>query len=58
MENRFLSNNLQLQAGDIIIVPKANRSVLVLGEVRSPGYYSITGQERVLDLVAMAGRAD
>jgi len=55
MENRFLSNNLQLQAGDIIIVPKANRSVLVLGEVRSPGYYSITGQERVLDLVAMAG---
>lgn len=55
MENRFLSNNLPLQAGDIIIVPKANRNVLVLGEVRSPGYYTITGRERVLDLLAMAG---
>jgi len=55
MENRFLTNNLPLQAGDIIIVPKANRTVLVLGEVRSPGYYTITGRERVLDLLAMAG---
>jgi protein involved in polysaccharide export with SLBB domain len=55
MQNRFLSNNLPLQAGDIIIVPKADRSVLVLGEVRSPGYYTISGREKVLDLLAMAG---
>lgn len=55
MENRFLSNNLPLEAGDIIIVPKANRSVLVLGEVRSPGYYTLSGTERLLDLLALAG---
>ena len=55
MENRFLENNRPLKGGDIIIVPKSDRSVLVLGEVQNPGYYTLSKGQRVLDLIAMAG---
>lgn len=55
MNNRFVSNNMPLKGGDIIIVPKANRSVLVLGEVRSPGSYIFDEGDRLLDVVARAG---
>lgn len=36
MDKRYLEGDLALQDGDIIVVPKSDRSVLVLGEVRSP----------------------
>ena len=55
MENRFLANNRPLQGGDSIIVPKRDRSVLGLGDVQNPGYYTLTKGQRVLDMIAMAG---
>ena len=55
MQNRFLPNNLVLQGGDIIIVPEANKRVLVFGEVNKPGYYPTSATTRILDVLAAAG---
>ena len=49
------ADNPQVFGGDVIFVPERQTRVLVFGEVRSPGYYPITGKERLLDLLAMAG---
>lgn len=55
MENKYLETDLTLRGGDVIMVPKSDRSVLVLGEVRSPGYYVFSKGQRLLDIVARAG---
>lgn len=55
MKNRFLESNFLLEGGDVIIVPEANRSVMVLGEVARPGYYPLGQEQRLLDVVALAG---
>ncbi len=55
MENRYLTHNELLQAGDVIIVPKAERGVIVLGEVRAPGYYRFGPNQGLLDAIMLAG---
>lgn len=55
MENRFLGDNLPLQGGDVILVPRAQRGVIVLGEVQRPGYYQFRPGDGVLEAVMLAG---
>jgi protein involved in polysaccharide export with SLBB domain len=55
MSNRFLADNLPLQSGDVIIVPRATRGVIVLGEVQRPGYYQFREGDQVLDAIMLAG---
>mgnify|MGYP000927228155 FL=1 len=55
MENRFLAEDRLLQGGDVIMVRRSDRSVLVLGEVRNPGYYVFTKGQSLLDLIGRAG---
>lgn len=55
MINRYLANNELLQAGDVIIVPQADRSVIVLGEVQRPGYYQFKAGDGILDAIMLAG---
>jgi len=55
MTNRFLADNLPLESGDVIIVPRAARGVIVIGEVQNPGYYQFKAGDSVLDAVMLAG---
>jgi len=55
MENRYLADNMTLQGGDVIIVPKADRGIIVLGEVRAPGYYTFRSDQGLLDAIMLAG---
>lgn len=55
MEDRFLAEDRLLQGGDVIVVPRSDRSVLVLGEVRNPGYYVFTKGQSIMDLIGRAG---
>ncbi len=55
MANRFLADNLPLESGDVIIVPRAARGVIVMGEVQNPGYYQFKAGDSVLDAVMLAG---
>lgn len=48
-------DNPRLLGGDVIYVPEGQSQVLVLGEVRSPGYYYIDHGNKVLDAIAKAG---
>jgi len=48
-------DNIVLQPGDVVYVPEALRQVLVLGEVRNPGLYTIQTGMRVMDAIGMAG---
>ena len=47
---------LIVAGGDVIFVPERQSRVLVFGEVRSPGYYPVDSQTRLLDVIARAGR--
>lgn len=54
-----VSQNISLQADDIIYVASASdilerRKVIVLGEVRTPGVYYVTGGKSVLEAIASA----
>jgi polysaccharide export outer membrane protein len=49
-----LSQNLLLQGGDTIFVPKAE-NVFVFGQVRSPGAYPIRKHTTVLQALSLAG---
>lgn len=51
LESGDLSQNLVLQNGDIIYVPKDNKRVIVLGEVKNPGYYNYTEPLTLLDVI-------
>ncbi|MCK9526157.1 MAG: SLBB domain-containing protein, partial [Limnochordia bacterium] len=55
MSNRYLSENLPLQGGDVIIVPRADRGVIVWGEVNRPGYYQVESGKGLLDAIMLAG---
>ncbi|HBG01083.1 MAG TPA: hypothetical protein DDW87_05860 [Firmicutes bacterium] len=55
MEDGFLAQDKLLKGGDIIMVPRSDRSVLVLGEVRSPGYYVFTKGQSFVELIGRAG---
>ena len=47
--------NLGVEAGDIILVPKLDRRVLVVGEVQAPGLYDLPSEPTLLNALAMAG---
>lgn len=51
LESGDLSQNLVLQNGDIIYIPKDNKRVIVLGEVKNPGYYSYTEPLTLMDVI-------
>lgn len=55
MSNRFLADNKALQGGDVIIVPRATRGVIVLGEVQRPGYYQFEAGDGILEAIMLAG---
>lgn len=50
-----LNTNYPIQEGDVIFVPEAKLEVVVLGQVKQPGMYSIGPDTRVMDVIAMAG---
>lgn len=55
MSNRYLDSNITLEGGDVIIVPKADRQIMVLGQVHNPGYYYFEEGQHLLELIASAG---
>jgi polysaccharide export outer membrane protein len=52
--NGQLANNLMLQDGDTVLVPKA-QPVYVSGEVRTPGQYAVRHGMTVQQVIALAG---
>lgn len=48
-------DNLLLKPGDTIVVAEARNQVLVLGQVKTPGYYRLREGDRLMDLIAKAG---
>ncbi len=49
------SNDIRLQAGDVIHVPIVKNSVSVMGEVRRPAIYELTGTESIEEVITIAG---
>jgi polysaccharide export outer membrane protein len=54
LEAGDLTNNMTLQNGDTLFVPRA-ATVVVFGQVRSPGVYPISSSTTVVQLLAQAG---
>jgi polysaccharide export outer membrane protein len=54
LETGDLSNNIELRDGDTIFVPRAE-TVVVFGQVRSPGVYPISPTTTIVQLLAQAG---
>jgi polysaccharide biosynthesis/export protein len=54
LESGVLSQNIELQDGDTIFVPRAE-SVYIFGQVRNPGSYSIQKDTTVLQALSLAG---
>lgn len=49
------SNDISLKHGDVVFVPPYNALAEVNGEVVRPGLYELTADERLADLLKMAG---
>ena len=49
------SGDLRLQDGDILFVPTVGSLAAAMGEVRRPGVYEVLPDERLSDLLLMAG---
>lgn len=49
------SQDVRLEAGDVIFIPPVGPLVGLAGEVRRPGVYELNGNTRVKDLLYMAG---
>jgi polysaccharide export outer membrane protein len=54
LEGGTMSQNITLQDGDTVVVPRGEK-VFLLGEVRSPGSYSIRQGTTLLQLLALGG---
>ncbi len=55
LERLGLQND-RVRPGDVLYIPEGRNQVLVLGEVRSPGYFQFrAGGDRLLDAIGMAG---
>ena len=54
LQSGQLSQNVQLQDGDTIFVPRA-KTIFLFGQVRNPGVYSIPRATTVLQALSMAG---
>lgn len=53
-ESGSLANNIILRDGDVVVVPRA-QSVYVLGQVNSPGVFTMERDTSVLQALALAG---
>jgi protein involved in polysaccharide export with SLBB domain len=47
--------DIKVDPGDVIYVPPITKSVKIVGQVRNPGVYEIRGNERLKDIIDMAG---
>ncbi|MDR7531953.1 MAG: SLBB domain-containing protein [Armatimonadota bacterium] len=47
--------NLQVRAGDMLVVPENQSRIAVLGSVAKPGTYDLVDGMRLVDAIAMAG---
>jgi protein involved in polysaccharide export with SLBB domain len=50
-----LSENVRLQPGDLIVVPEGPSQIFVVGGVKKPGAYRVTGEVSALEALSMAG---
>ena len=50
-----VEQNPYMEEGDFIYVPIIGKSVKIVGQVRNPGVYEIRGNERLKDIIDMAG---
>lgn len=50
-----VAENVELKAGDVLLIPKQEKRFFVFGEVGKPGVYPLNGEERVLDALSVAG---
>ena len=48
------SNDLRLQAGDVVFIPTAGGTISVFGEVKRPAIYELRTNETMADVIAMA----
>lgn len=59
VQGRDFTNNVELKAGDVLIVPsileKTQIRVLVLGNVRNPGSFTLPEKTLVMEVIAKAG---
>ncbi|HHV61074.1 MAG TPA: hypothetical protein GXX51_00285 [Firmicutes bacterium] len=55
LEGRARDADYRLKEGDIISVPEAERRVLVVGEVKHPGIYTVRKGALLMDAIALAG---
>jgi len=53
--NGDTSNDVRVQAGDVIYIPTVGSLVSVSGQVLRPAIYELKGGEQVEDLIALAG---
>ncbi|NSW56925.1 MAG: SLBB domain-containing protein [Armatimonadetes bacterium] len=55
LDNRDYATNLELQAGDSLVIPLSKARVFVFGSVGRPGAYPLQPGDTYLDLIAHAG---
>jgi protein involved in polysaccharide export with SLBB domain len=55
LENGEGSQNAMLEDGDIVYVPRDSKRVIVLGEVKTPGYYTFITPITLLDAIGKSG---
>lgn len=55
LENGDVSQNLLLQKGDVLYVPRESRRIILLGEVTSPGYFTYDTPLTIIDAISRAG---
>lgn len=55
LDNEDYATNLDLQAGDTLVIPLSKARVFVFGSVGRPGAYPLQPRDTYLDLIAHAG---
>jgi protein involved in polysaccharide export with SLBB domain len=50
-----VASNLQLQPGDMMVVPESQNRIAVMGAVRGPGTFNLVENMKLIDAVAVAG---
>jgi len=59
LENIFkkgeIAKDIMLEAGDILHVPIAKKTITILGEINHPGVYEIKPDEKLFDILMLAG---
>jgi len=49
------AENVEIRAGDVLLVPRQDKRFFVFGQVGKSGGYPLTGEERLLDALSAAG---